>query len=71
MNNNDKLIIKYAIRSIVREQMLLRRMGTWDEELKTFDFTKEEFDKIIAIINDDMFPSGYYGLCDLIGEKYV
>lgn len=70
VDDKFKRLISFAIRRVLKAEMLNRKMGTWNEFFKNYDFSDEEFEDIKKEINSLNFPSGYYDLCDLIGEKY-
>lgn len=70
VDDKFKRLISFAIRRVILAEKLKRRMGTWCDFLEHYDFSDEEYEEIKILINTFEFPSGYYDLCDLIGEKY-
>ena len=71
MTEEYKRLIQFAIRNTIKYEMLDRRMGQWDEVLKTHVFSDAEYIAVNELIKNEDFPCGFYKLCDLIGEKYV
>lgn len=71
MTEEYKHLIQFAIRNTIKYEMLNRRMGEWNEVLKTHIFTDEEYRVVDELIKNEEFSCGFYKLCDLIGEEYV
>lgn len=71
VDESFKNLIRYAIRCVIKYNMLDAKMGSYNEVLKSHVFTEDEYKQIDAMIESEMFPSGYYDLCDLIGDEYV
>lgn len=65
----DEDLVRFAIRHILRSEMLHRQMGIYNWDLQEHVFNPIDFEEINEIIKDEMFPDGYYKLCELINEK--
>ena len=59
----------FYLRHIIQSYMLSQGWGTKDE-YHGWVFSIEEWQLLEEHIKCDELPSGYYDLCDLLGESY-
>ena len=59
----------FYLRHITKSYMLGQGWGT-KEEFYGWVFSIKEWQELDEHIKNDKLPSGYYDLCDLLGEPY-
>lgn len=59
----------FYLRHVIQSYMLSQGWGTKDE-FYGWLFSVDEWQELDERIKNDELPSGYYDLCDLLGESY-
>ena len=51
--------------------MLSRKLGIYNTFFNTYEFNTSDYLSINKEITENNLPSGYYTLCDLLGQEYL
>lgn len=65
----SKHLLYFCLRHVVKSVAYSKGLGCGNEVIG-YHIPDEAYGEIQKLIDSEDFPSGYYDLCDMLGEKY-